>query len=186
MQALKTALALTIAFCVFGSSVYAADVAKIGVIDLQRILAASSYGKSAQEEVNKKGDELMGGLKAKEKELGELRNKIEREALVMSPEKREEKEREFRIKVNDLKVLEKKYKKELGELNLRLVSRIQNDIFILVEELGKKEGYLLVIEKREAGVVYAPNTIDISDRVVQLYNEKYTRDMSKSGVDSSP
>lgn len=164
----------------FSFSAYAADVAKIGVVDLQRIVAMSSYGKSAQAEINKKGEELTKDLKQKESELGELKSKIEKEALVMSPEKREEKERDFRIKLGDLQALEKKYKKELADLNMKLVGRIQNDVLDIVEGVGKKEGYLLIIEKREAGVMYSPDSIDISDQITQLYNDKYAQEEKKN------
>lgn len=186
MQTLKMVLVAAIATCIMGFQAHAADVAKIGVVDLQRILAISSYGKSAQAEVNKKGEELMGSLKQKEGELQELKNKLEREALVMSQEKREENEREFRIKLNDLKALEKKYKKELAELNQKLVIKIQKDVVGIVQDIGKKEGYLLIIETREAGVMYMPSSIDISDRVAQLYNEKYDKDQKENSKPTQP
>jgi outer membrane protein len=168
-----------IIFC-FSAPAIAADVAKIGVVDLQRIVAMSSYGKSAQAEINKMGEELTLKLKKKESELGELKTKIEREALVMSPEKREETERDFRIKLGDLKADEKKFKKELADLNMKLVGRIQNDVLSIVEEIGKKEGFLLIIEKREAGVMYSPDSIDISDKITQLYNDKYAKEEKKN------
>jgi outer membrane protein len=176
MRTIKKAFVLAVVMFVFGFSAYAADMTKIGVLDLQRILTSSTHGKNAQAEINKKGEELTADLKGKEKDLEELKSKLEREALVMSPEMRDEKEREFRIKLGDLQSLEKKYKKELQELNLKLVSKIQNDIFAIVAELGKKEGYLLIIEKREAGVIFAPDAIDISEKVAKLYNEKYEKE----------
>jgi Skp family chaperone for outer membrane proteins len=38
----------------------------------------------------------------------------------------------------------------------------------IVEELGKKEGYLLIVTSQ--AVLYAPSTIDITDQLIQLYN----------------
>jgi outer membrane protein len=111
MRTIKKAFVLAVVMFVFGFSAYAADMTKIGVLDLQRILTSSTHGKNAQAEINKKGEELTADLKGKEKDLEELKSKLEREALVMSPEMRDEKEREFRIKLGDLQSLEKKYKK---------------------------------------------------------------------------
>jgi outer membrane protein len=56
----------------------------------------------------------------------------------------------------------------------KLVNRIQKAIFKIVEEIGKKEGYLLVVEKREGGVLYFPNTIDITDKLIHQYNAEHT------------
>ena len=97
----------------------------------------------------------------------------------MSMEMREEKEREFRIKINDFKSLEKKYKEEFKVVNNRLVNRIKKDVFELIEEIGKKEGYLLIIEKHEAGVMYSPTAIDITDKLIIQYNEKVAQQAEK-------
>jgi len=162
-------IAISFIFFFAGHS-YSADVAKIGIIDFQRILETSSTGKSAQSEINKKGKKMEAELKAKGAAIEELQKKLERDALVMSKEMREEKGREVRIKINDIKVLQKKYLSEFRELENRLVTRIKKDVMGIVEEIGKKEGYLLIIEK--AGVLYYPNAIDLTDKLIQLYNKK--------------
>ena len=162
---------IAISFMFFSADYsYSADVAKIGIIDFQRILETSSPGKLAQSEINKKGKEMEAELKAKGAAIEELQKKLERDALVMSKEMREEKEREIRIKINDIKMLQKTYLSEFRELENRLVTRIKKDVLSLVEEIGKKEGYLLIIEK--AGVLYYPNIIDLTDKLIQLYNKK--------------
>ena len=58
----------------------------------------------------------------------------------------------------------------LKDLNLKLSDRIKKDVFDIVEEIGKREGYLLILERRFGGVVYAPNAIDITSKVIQRYN----------------
>jgi outer membrane protein len=171
----------TLAVLFFASCVYAADGIKIGTVDLQKVVSLSGYGKAALAEVNKKGESLTEDFKKREKDLQELKTKIERDALVMSPEKREEQERDFRIKVGDLQSLEKKYKKELQELNMKLIGRIQAEVLDLVEDIGKKEGYLLILELREAGVMYELESIDMTDKIIKLYDEKFTREKGKAG-----
>ena len=166
-------------FFLFVIPSFGADVAKIGVIDFQRIVKTSSAGKKAMAEINKKGKEMEVDLKKRGTEIEEMKKNLDREALVMSKEMREQKGRDFRIKLNDFKTLEKKYSNDLRTLNARLVSRIQKDVFKIVEEIGKKEGFLLIVEKLEAGVVYSPNSIDITDRVIQKYNANYTQEFSK-------
>ena len=161
---------------------YGADVAKIGVIDFQRILETSSAGKSADAEIKKQGKKMEIELRQKQTELQALNDKLEREALVMSKEMREDKQREFRIKVNDLKLLEKKYNKEMKMLNRKLGKRMQDEVFELVAEFGKKEGFLLIVEKMAGGVVYSPQTIDITDQVIQIYNEKFAEKGGKIGA----
>jgi len=152
-----------------------ADVAKIGIIDFQRVLEASDAGKTAQSRINERGKLMEKELKEKGAEIEELRRKLEREALVMSREMREEKERQIRININDLKAMQAKYINEFKTKESQLIQGIQKEVFKLVEDIGNKEGILLILEKREAGVVYGPNTIDLTDRIIQLYNGEYAK-----------
>ncbi|MBU0464729.1 MAG: OmpH family outer membrane protein, partial [Proteobacteria bacterium] len=85
---------------------FCADVAKIGIFNFQKILTDSSAGKMIQKEINEKGNELQKKLQIEKDSLDELNKAIEREALVLSPEKQNEKQREFRIKVNDFKKMQ--------------------------------------------------------------------------------
>jgi len=155
---------------------FAADVAKIGIVDLQKVLETSSPGKSAQAQIKEKKDNMEQDLNQKGAELEKLRERLERESMVMSKETREEKEREIRIKLNDFKSLQKKYRTELQDLEKKLVTELQDDVFTLVGEIGKKQGYLLIISK--IGVLYSPNSIDLTDKLIQQLNDKYAKKAS--------
>ena len=179
MKTAKTALSAAILFLFSLTVSYGADVAKIGVVDIQRIFEVSTAGKSADAEIKSQGKKMGAEFKKKETELEEFKKKLDREALVMSKEMREEKEREFRIKINDFKLLEKKYKAEFQVLNNRLVNRIKKDLLELIEEIGKKEGYLLIIEKQGAGVLYSPAAIDITDKLIIQFDKKVAQQAEK-------
>jgi len=158
------------------NSVTAADVAKIGVVDVQRIMSTSNQGKAAQAQIKEQSDKLTQALKEKGDEIEELKKQIERESMVMSTEKREEKERDFRIKLNDLKSLEQRYRGELQALEKKLVNELRQKIYAMAEEIGKKEGYLLIIANFD--VMYAPGSIDITDKLIKQLNAVYD---NKSG-----
>jgi outer membrane protein len=156
----------------FGSAL-AADVAKIGTIDIQRIMSTSEQGKAAKAEIKEQSDKMTAALKEKGAEIEELKKQLERESMVMSKEKREEKEREFRIKLNDLKSLEKRYRGELQAMEKKLAGDMRQAVFKLVEDIGKKEGYLLIINN--FNIMYAPAAIDITDKVIKELNARYKK-----------
>jgi outer membrane protein len=146
----------------------AADVAKIGVIDLQKILETSNAGKSIQTDLKKEKEKMESDLKQKGAEIEKIRKRLEREAMVMSKEMREEKEREQRIKINDFKILQKRYRTELQKYEVKLMSQLKTDVNAVVQEMGRKDGYLLIINK--FGVLYSPNSIDLTDKLIQKLN----------------
>lgn len=157
----------------FVTSAWGADVVKIGVVDFQKILATSEAGKKAKTDISEKMKTMQGDLEAMGKDLEESKKRLEREGMVMTKEKREQKERDLQHKYVDFKAKEKKYKKEIAEINQGLAQKFGQEIYTLAEEIGKKEGYLLIVEKR--AVLYSPSTIDITDRLIQAYNEKYAK-----------
>ena len=165
--------------CFFAASSYGADVAKIGVVSFQKILEKSDAGKMAMAEINKRGKEMEANLKIKGEEIDATKKKLEREALVMSKEMLEQKEREIRISINDFKTLKNKYMADFKQHEARLVRDIQKEVLEVVTEMGKKEGFLVIFEKREAGVLYSPDTIDITDRLIQRYNTIFSKKASK-------
>jgi len=170
MKIFKTSFVLIFSFFVFAAHSYGADVAKIGVVDFQRVLDSSTAGKSAKTEINKMGEEMKKDLQTKGSEIEELKNRLDKDAMVMSREKREEKDRNLRIKVNDFKSVQKRYRAQIQELEKKLVTKIQKDVVAIVTEIGKKDGYLLIVNK--VGVLYSPGTIDITDKVIKIYNSK--------------
>ena len=174
-------LMVTMVFSIlfFVTSSYGADVAKIGVVDFQKILEKSDAGKKATIEINKRGKEMEEDLKNKGEEIDAKKKKMEREALVMSKEMREEKEREIRIQINDFKSLKTRYMNDFKQQEAQHVREIQKQVLKVVTEMGKKEGFLIIFEKREAGVLYAPNAIDITDRLIQKYNAEFAKKDSK-------
>ena len=168
-------LSVALLSCGFTVHAFGADVAKIAVIDFQRILDVSDAGKEAQDQLNKQAKQMESDLKSKGAEIEESRKQFEREALVMNKEMKDAKEREIRIKINDFKQLQQKYTGVARELQFRLVGEIRKELDELVKEIGKKEGYLLIMERKEAGIVYLPSKIDITDKVIKAHNSQWAK-----------
>ena len=160
---------------------FAADVAKIGVIDSQKILMTSDAGKAVQAVINKEGRKMEADLKKTGAEIEKSKEQLEKEAMVMSREVRDQKERELRIKINDIKTQQKKFRQKLQVIEREKLDEIRKDILAVAQEIGKKEGYLLIIEN--VGVLYSPTSIDITDQLIKKYNAMYNK--KKAGNDTS-
>lgn len=169
MKVFKTLWIAVFIALFFFVSAYAADT-KIGVIDFQKVLRESKGGKKAKAEIENKGKGMEKKLKSEGEQLEKLKKKLEAEAMVMSREVREEKEREFRIKVGDFKALQKKYAGELREFEGEIIKRVQKEVFDIVESIGKSGAYDLILEK--GTVLYHPDALDITDELIKRYDGK--------------
>jgi len=81
----------------------------------------------------------------------------------------EDKKRELRIMISDYKALQEKYRVEFQQHVIRLDRRITKEIMAIAEKLGRKGGYLMIIDKQRAGVMYSPDTVDITDDILQQF-----------------
>ncbi len=167
-------LTILIVATLFTSQTYAADVAKIGVINFEKLLAQSSAGKVTQKQLKDKYADLQKKLDAEKKAVQEMSLALERESLVLSPEKKRDRAREIRDRVSDLKKMSSDYMEEFQILQNKRINQIQKDVFEIVNEMGKKEGFLMIMERKNAGIIYIPDQIDITDRVIKAYNAKFS------------
>lgn len=159
-------------FLVFAPAVFCADGSKIGIFDFQKVLSESSTGKTTQKQLTDKGNEFQGKLKTEKDKLDEMNKAYEREKLVLSPEKQSEKEKEFRNHVNEFKKMQDDFAREFKQMEVQALNKIQEDVVKLINEMGKEEGYMLILEKKAGGVLYSLEKLDITDQIIKKYNSK--------------
>ncbi|MBF0302985.1 MAG: OmpH family outer membrane protein [Desulfamplus sp.] len=145
---------------------------KIGVVDFQKILTTSTYGKRATEELNRKGKGMEDDIKSKENELLNLQKQFEKDSVVMSKDKKEAKQKELRTKFNDFKTLRAKYMDEFKGMQATHFNKIRNDVLNITNEIGKKEGFTIIIEKNEGGMMYSDPSLDVTDKVISEFNRR--------------
>ncbi len=150
---------------------HSADVAKIGVVNVQRFYMESDIGKAANAKVESEYKKLDAQLEEAGKKLKELETALERDAMVLSDEKREQREREYRIKKYDFDMMKKKHTETIRNLNREVVSDLSRKLKALANEFGQKEGFLLLL--RNEFVLYCPGALDVTDKLIQFANSKH-------------
>lgn len=156
---------------VFSTSAVKADMGRIGIIDFQKVLLESDAGKAVQAQIQQKGRSMESDLTEMGEEIESMMRQLQRDSMVMSSERREQQQRELEIRRYDFQTTQKKYQSEFRELEVTLMEKLREEVFDIAESIGKQEGYMLIIERGAA--IYYPETIDITDKVIQLYNEQF-------------
>lgn len=156
-----------------GRPVVAANELKIGVVDFQQALNEVNEGKAAKSKLEADFKKKQKQLEIQQKELEELRNKLQAEAAVLSEDKVREKQAEFQEKFLALRNKTLEYQQEMVVQEKELSGTILNKLKEIVAEVGKAEGYTLIVEKSGDPVLYVESKDDLTSRVVGLYNKKY-------------
>ena len=69
-----------------------------------------------------------------------------------------------------------------GELTKPILERMQR----IMRRMGQTEGYTLILERSEAGVVYIPSTYDLTDVLIQRYNAGEGKDDAAATAPAKP
>lgn len=163
-------VALLVLFAV--PAAMAADAMKIGYVDLQKALNMSAAGKAAKEKMKAKFKDYDADVQKKQEELKKLKDDLEKQAMLLSAEARAAKERDYQQKVKDYQRLTKDIQEELQQTDADFTRKILEEIFKVVQQIGKQEGYTLVLEKTESSILYASDGIDMTDRVIQAFDRQ--------------
>jgi outer membrane protein len=149
-------------------AVHAADL-KIGFVNFGRLLEESPQAKSAQQALEGEFLPRQREVAAQQKSLEEKRDKLKKEAAVMSEADRVRTEREVR----DLELNVTRRFNELQEdLNLRRneeVGRMQRALLQEVQAYARANGFQLVVSE---GVLFAADGVDITPQVVAAIKSK--------------
>ncbi len=158
---------LAVSLMTVGSS-FAAD-SKIGVINMQKVLAGSDAGKQAQKDLEKKMDELKGTFKADEDALLALQEEIEKKSSAWSDEMKQEKAIEFQQKRRDLGTKQEDANLELKQLREKHLAPILKKLETVVKDEAKKGKFTIVMPN--TAVLYMDDAADITDAITKALNK---------------
>lgn len=149
---------------------------KIGYVDVQRVIVRSVAGVAAREQLEREKAAMQRDLDTRRAEVEKLREELEKKGLVLSAEARREKEEQLQRRVRDLRRLAEDLQKELERKEQGLTQRILQDLTAVIERLGKEKGYLLILEKRGASVIYGDPEADLTEEVIRAYDLEKARE----------
>lgn len=154
------------------SAVARAEI-KLGYVDLQRALLEVEEGRAAKARLQKV---LEGKQKDLDKEQDVLRKEkelLDKQASAMSEETRVAKQTELQKKLFDLAQRWEKGKAEMAQQERTELQSIFQKMDPIIATIAQREGFTMVFEKSDSGLVYAPASLDVTNELVRLYNDQY-------------
>lgn len=163
---------LLIAFVLALAVPYAASGAelKIAYVDFNKALNESEKGKKATAELEALIQSKKLILVEKDKEIKTLDEELKKQASVLSPEARSEKEEALKKLLRDVQRMRSDFQEEIKKKEASLTQEIQNEIIAVIDEIAKNEGYTIVFERGVSGILYFQTSYDITEKVITQYN----------------
>ncbi len=144
---------------------------KIGYVDFNHAINESDNGKKTTEVLKKFIDSKQELFLEKESELKALEEDFKKQLSVLTPESRKDKEDQLRKLYIDFQRMEKDFNEEIQKKQAALSQDIQDDLIKILQEIGKKEGYTIILERAAGGILYSQKGLDITSKLVKKYNE---------------
>ncbi|MDR2018505.1 MAG: OmpH family outer membrane protein [Syntrophobacterales bacterium] len=169
MKKVSIVVAVAVMFCLPMTAL--AQSLNVVYVDLQMVMLESEKGKEAKKSLTDEAEKLKKNLDAKQDELQKLKDAMEKQGAMITSEARAEKDKQYQAKLKDYQRLANDYQGELQQKDMEFTQKILKELEEVVKSMGEKERYSMVLEKSQAGILFGSPSLDVTSKVITLYNE---------------
>lgn len=143
---------------------------KIAVIDVRRLVTDSVPGKEALARLKKIQEDKIAEAKGKQDEIDQLRKRLNDGRLSLADDKIADLEKQLEEKATAFRRFQEDAEKDFNKTQEQTFADIERRVGPIIEQAGREGGYTLVFNKFQSGLVYADESVDITDQIVQRFN----------------
>jgi outer membrane protein len=156
----------------FPAAPLAAQAVKVGVVDLQKFQKNSKSFQKSSLSVKKRFDDMQQKLNDERTALAKLDEEFKKQTMMLSLDAQEDKKRELEKKQRHFKFMYDDFTQEMKDVEMDAIKKVMKELEKIVEKMGEKEGYTIILERRTLGLLYFNNTVDLTDRVTDAYDKQ--------------
>jgi outer membrane protein len=169
-QVLGFLFVCTVVLC-FQAQGFGANVGKVGVVDMETFQEKSKAFEKVRQELKAKFDGLQQKLDKEKDELLKVEEEFKKQSMMLSLDAKEDKRKDLEKKQRQYKFMADEFTREMKDAELEVRKRVGKEVEKVVGEIGKKEGYTIILERSTFGLLYYDAAIDITDQVVKAYDQ---------------
>lgn len=147
---------------------------RIGVVDIRRAVAETNEGRAASGAIKAHFDDRQAELDRRTKTLEATKNRLEKASPPTSPTEQRRLQKEvadFQQGAAQLQQLGQQYTSEIQQMEADSTKTILTKMQPIVREIALSDNYQVIVD--EAMVHYAPSNANLTDRVIQIYNQRF-------------
>ena len=137
----------------------------MGFVNVPLLIDKSPQSIEAGKRLEKEFTPRQELLNSERAQLGDMRDKLEKESLVMSEAQRSELELDIRKLERRLKREEQDFREELNIKKNNEFKKVRQLVLKAILEFANSGEYDLILSE---GVVFAHNRIDITDKIIKI------------------
>ena len=145
---------------------------KIGYVDMARALNEVEDGKLAKAKLKSEFEKKQQQLDKMQTDLKASKEEFEKRAGMMKAEAKQAKQEELQRGLMEVQKTYMQLQQELMESETQVTSEIGKKIRAVIEKIGDRDGYLMVLNMGDT-VLYYKRHMDMTDEVIRDYNKQY-------------
>ena len=171
------------ALCLFGTTLQAqssppsasASAGKIGVISVRQAIASTAEGKQAGAELQSQFSARQNELESLQKQINDLRQRLDASAGKLSPEEQARLQREGEVKTRQAQRKQDEYQEDVNAAQADVFDRIGRKMMDVLDRYARENGYVAVLDSsaQNTPILFASTNIDITQDIVRLYDQAY-------------
>ena len=173
MKKLRTLILLLLAT---GSLAYSQKPSRIGYVDMDYILSHLEDYKVANQQFALQVEQWQAEIEKRQAKIDAEEKQLEAERALLTPELIKDKEEEIALLKHNLNAYkEQKFNAEKGEYisqKFMLAKPIQDQVFNIVQEIGKMRKYDFIFEKTDATMLFSNEQHNLSKVVLRALKKK--------------
>ena len=172
MQVHKALVVLGLAAILVWGTAAQDEPVKIGIVDVDQVISSTEEGKAARQELERKQREAQGKIEPMYQRYQEQEEDLKQKRFVLSEEALFQKQLDLAEMRSQIQNKGKELEDQLKLDQARIEGPIKRKLLEIIQETGKSAGFTLILQRGGAGMLYAREALDITDLIVEKYNQK--------------
>jgi outer membrane protein len=165
--------AATLAQAQTAAASQAASQTKVGIIHIQNAIISTKDGQKAAADLTTKFAPKKSDLEKKQSTITQLQDQLRKGSNTMSEDAKQKLMREIDQNTKALNRESEDAQAELDQEQNKVMQELGQRIMAVIDKYAKDNGYALILDvsSQQTPVLYATNSIDITQDIIALYDK---------------
>ena len=170
-RSLGGALAVLLFSLAFAAAPASAQTPKLAVIDVEKILTDSERGKAVLGKIEEFRNTKAQSLKSMQESLVALNEEFQKGRLSLAEDRLAELQKQLEDRTIEMRRAQDDAERELREMQAAEFEAIEVAVLPIIQTVGREQGYTMIFNKFQSGLVYADEAIDITAAVIERFDQ---------------
>ena len=156
---------------VFVAAPASGQTPKLAVIDVEKILTESERGKAVLGKIGEFRNAKAQSLKSMQDSLVALNEEFQKGRLSLAEDRLADLQKQLEDRTIEMRRAQDDAERELREMQAKEFEAVELAVLPIIEAVGKEQGYTMIFNKFQSGLVYADEAIDITVAVIERFDQ---------------